>query len=352
MMRPEERGSINSPTGPFRGGRGLDRRRLAAAGVGAGLGALLGGASGPRKAAEAQANPDAGEPIAASGGYLRTIADAVGEVTIEAPPERIFTPDPLYPLDALLALGVEPALIGTVDAAWEPLSYQAAAAGVPTLVAGAAGPNIETLVAAGIDLIVIYAPAADYYRSEADLRPAGAPIVALPDMDFAAQLRIAGAALALEAEAEREVAAIERLVSGYRPPRVPASIEAFCSYNDGAFFMYKAESPLSRMLDLFGLPPLSPPPVSWDPGRDPVWAPDISLEAIPELEADLLIGLDFEDGYTDISGVEASPLFGRLPAVREGRYARLGREAATALCYPSVLSLPVARVAIDGMVRR
>jgi len=319
-------GPSSSRVGP------ITRRRFAA-----GAGALLAAAGRRPAVAGAQASPPAGTP---AGGYPRTITDAVGEVTIAVQPERVFSPDPGFTLDVLLHLGVAPALIGVFEG-WRPLSYQQGAAGVPTVPVGASGPNIEAVRAARIDLSVIPSLYVGFFVEEGTLRQAGAPIVALPDGDFAAQLRIAGAALGLEERAEAAVAVMEASIAAYRPPRVPASVKAFFALGDGTFAMYTPASGLGRMLSLLGMPPLSVPTgVGGQQGYgDAVLG--ISLEAIPELEADLLIGTHLDTGV-DLSEVEASPLFGRLVAVREGRYARTSHDESYALASGSALSLPLA----------
>jgi ABC-type Fe3+-hydroxamate transport system substrate-binding protein len=167
------------------------------------------------------------------------------------------------------------------------------------------------------------------------------PILTLPEGDFAAQLRIVGEALGLEDKAAAKAAEIAKLFADYTPPRVPQSIKAFGTYGDGTFYMFKPQAGLSKMLEQFGMPPLTVPTDVGDAEIDPEAVHGISLELARELDADLLIGTSY--GATEFNTVVDSPIFQQLEVVRAGRFATFNDEEAFAIAYGSVLTIPTAR---------
>lgn len=275
-------------------------------------------------------------------GYPRTVKDHFEAVEVGSRPERILVNDPyMIGLDVLLALGVRPALVSVWEG-WEPFSYQRGAEDLETMVQ-ADSLNVEKVLAEEVDLIVtsVY-PTARIEDKRYPNNPV--PVIALTQGDFEGQLGMLGAALALERRAEEEAAKVKRLFASFEPPRVPESVKVFGTYGDGAFYAYKPTSGVSKTLERFGLPPVTAPEGVGDRQMDPEAVQAISAENIPELEADLLLGLNYGDREFDT--IAGSPLFGQLEAVKEGRFTPLNEEESFALSYGSALSIPTAREAI------
>jgi ABC-type Fe3+-hydroxamate transport system substrate-binding protein len=117
-----------------------------------GVGGLIGTAAlGACGAAPQMAAPAA--PTLATADYPRTIQDKFGAVEITAKPQRIMNFYGNAGLDALLALGVMPALIATYDG-FTLLPWQSAARDVPFLLMANGVPNQEKVFAEGIDLVI------------------------------------------------------------------------------------------------------------------------------------------------------------------------------------------------------
>lgn len=276
-------------------------------------------------------------------GYPRTVRDKFGPVEIEAEPQRVMTFYASANLDAILALGARPSLIATYPG-FTLLPWQGAARGVPMLLMAEGQPNVEKVLAEGIDLIVAAtypeATRENNYRTIPD-PIADIPVVVLDYGDIEGQLRIVGAALGLEEEAAAKASEVEALFADFRPARVPKTVKAFGTYGDGTFYMFKSSSSLSKLLERFGLPPLSWPTEVGDQEIDPEAVQEISIEKVSELECDLLFGLGYNESPLD--PLTDSPLFQQLEVVREGRFAPLGNDDSFAVAYPSVLSLPRAK---------
>jgi ABC-type Fe3+-hydroxamate transport system substrate-binding protein len=109
--------------------------------------------------------------------------------------------------------------------------------------------------------------------------------------------------------------------------------------------MYREASGLGAMLKRFGLPGLITPDNIGDQTIDPEAVQAISFEAMAELEADLLIGTDFGEGYR-VASVADSPLFQQLPVVKDGRFVVFDKNESFATCYGSILSIPAAQAAL------
>jgi len=317
------------------GVEGITRRDFLVGGAGL---LLLGGCGAPGEQASETTSND---------GYPRTVRDHFEDVEIRSRPERILVNDPyIIGLDVLLALGMKPALVSVWEA-WEPFSYQRGAEDLKTMVQ-TDSLNVEKVLAEGIDLIVtsVYPTA----RIEMKRYPDNpVPVIALTQGDFEGQLRMLGAALALERRAEVRAEEIEELFASFDPPRVPETVKVFGTYGDGAFYVYKPTSGVSKMLERFGLPPVTAPETVGDQKVDPEAVQAISAENIPELEADLLLGLNYND--REFSTIADSPLFRRLEAVEEGRFTALNEEESFALSYGSALSIPTARDALTRALK-
>ena len=285
-------------------------------------------------------------PAEAASAYPRTIQDMFGPVDIKTRPQRIMTFYGNACLDAVLALGVTPALIATYEG-YSLLPWQRAAKDVPLLIMAEGRPDVDKVLAETIDLIFAAAHPEATRESNFGTVPdpiAEIPIVTIDSGDLEGQLRIMGDALALQHQAATKADEIAQLFADFVPPRVPATIKAFGTSGDGSFMMYKSNSSLGYVLERFGMPLLSWPGDIGDQHIDPQAVQAISSEKIPELECDLLLGIGYETAPLD--SIVNSPLFQQLQVVKDGNYEALSNDELFAIAYGSVLSLATAREAL------
>ena len=316
----------------------LTRRRFLIGAGSLGLGVITG--CGPQDEAVA---PTA---TSVSTGYPRTVEHAGGSTTIEAKPTRVYVARMNFEMDALLALGVIPTMYGTVPGR-ELSSWQTSvgAAEATTLDITGGQPNIEALVAAGIDLVLFTEFLLNVASEEIEAYREVAPVVGIPlGLDFAEQLRIVAECLDLPTtHVQREVAQIEGTFDGFTVTP-PSSLALITSADQIGHILQTPESPSSALLERLGLPAPSIPDDVPDLGG---YAP-ISEELLPEIDAAVLLGVSSAETASAFAELEASPIFQRIPAVQAGRYQRLNADVSVALGAPTILSTPIA---VEGLQR-
>lgn len=257
-----------------------------------------------------------------------------------------------YDLDAVLALGVVPTLVGTYsDRGFRGWQIDAGAEGAE-LTEVSSGVNLEQVAAAGIDLFIANEIVYTTFPEETDAVEQVGPLVGLPDFDFAAQLRIVGTSLGIDPdEIQQQIDAVDSALDGFAVADPPATIGALNYYGDATAFATTAQSNTGYLLERVGLPTLTAPePPAGQARKDYV---EISLELLPqELDVDVLYGFEFDGGAAAWDKLEDDPVFQSIRAVQEGRYYRLGPDDATAVSAPSVLSVPVALAALERTLVR
>ena len=158
-----------------------------------------------------QAPPSATGPL---------VDDAGVPVSLSAPPARVVSLVPAT-TELVFALGAGGTLVGRTT--W--CDYPAAAAAVPDLGNGI-DPNVEAVVAAKPDLVLLYKSGANRAAAER-FRGLGIPTLELATdrmEDFDRIARVLGAALSRREEAESLVARTRRdLAAASRPPVLPSS---------------------------------------------------------------------------------------------------------------------------------
>jgi ABC-type Fe3+-hydroxamate transport system substrate-binding protein len=159
----------------------------------------------------------AGAPAPPAGNL---VDDAGNRVSLAAPPARVVSLIPAT-TELVFALGAGDRLVGRTS--W--CDYPAAAAAVPDLGNGI-GPNIEAVVAARPDLVLLYKSGANRAAAE-QLRGFGIATFELATdrmEDFDRITRLVGAALGKAVEAESLVVRTARdLASASAPPAQPPS---------------------------------------------------------------------------------------------------------------------------------
>lgn len=307
-------------------------------------------------AAAALAGPSAAfaqTPMATpfSSGFPRTIIDARGvEVTVPARPEHIYTVRRYLEYNTVLALGVVPAAWGTFpDRVLQP--YQVAAGGVENGIDVTGGADLEEMLLRDIDLIVA---AKDQFVAVEEMgvyAELGVPIIALPNFGVEEQLRIVGEALGLEAEAAARYDEYAASLAEFRPAVLPGSLSLVMVFGPGQLALYTPGSSAGLGLEELGLPRLAIPETPAAGGRQDYV--ELSLERANEIDAEWVIGLDFEEaaGDTVYAMVEREPVFQAIPAVQNGRYRTLRGEAAWVIASPDVLTMPIIIEALTEVLR-
>ena len=273
-----------------------------------------------------------------STGYPRTVAHAGGSTTIETKPTRVYAARTSYELDTLLALGVVPELYGTVTGRTLS-SWQTGVADAETVDVSGGGPDIEAILAARIDLVIISELFANGLPEEVEAYQQIAPVVIVPiGLDFAEQLRIVAECLDIPAvDVQSTLAEIETVYDDFTVAEPPASI-ALISSSDANIFFLTPTSPAAALLERLGLSAPTLPDAVEVQGVVAV----ASEEVLGDLNADVILGLTTNELAGSLEELEANPLFQAIPAVQAGRYQRLDAETSAALGSPTVLSTPVA----------
>lgn len=245
----------------------------------------------------------------------RTVRHAGGETVVPLRPERVATIGYL-PIDTFVAMGRTPVATDELD------DQLASLPGIRDAVASARSigrlesPNLEALVSAEPDVILIH----DKFLTPRNFRRLSeiAPTVGLTARTPAGLLSQTGRALGLDSEAEEAVGRYERDVAAARKrlarARETGTSVAFVRVRPRVIRLYGAgEGPGRVLYDELGLVP--GPGVPADP--EDLWA-NLSFEEIGRIEADhLFVGVD-SDASDRERELRTHPLWSDLPAVEAG----------------------------------
>ena len=274
----------------------------------------------------------------ASTGYPRTVEHAGGSTIIETKPTRVYAARTSYELDTLLALGVVPELYGTVLGRTLG-SWQMGVADAKMVDVSGGGPNIEAILAARVDLVIISELFANAFPEEIEAYQQIAPVVIVPiGLGFTEQLRIVAECLDISSvDVQNTLTEIEAVYDDFTVAELPASIALIASSGTNVFFLTPT-SPTAALLERLGLPEPTFPDAVEVQGVTAV----ASEEVLGDINADVILGLTTNELAGSLEELEANPLFQAIPAVQAGRYQRLDNETSAALGSPTVLSTPVA----------
>jgi len=278
-----------------------------------------------------------------AGAFPATLDGALGETTVERAPERVVALD-FNSADALLALGVTPVAIARVDYApggVQPWTRAALRGARPQLLETATGYPLERIAALRPDLIV----ASNAYGVErvADQLSALAPLLAwsraLGTETWQETTRRVGAALGRAREASALIADVEGRIDAARArhPELDGKTIAIFNAVGGQLFAINDPDDFSiRFAADLGMR-LSPAleRLEGEEGRAA-----LSEERVDLVDADVVVGTS--PSPAELRRATASPLFRRLPAVTRGSYVELPLSPATAIAFPSALSIPYA----------
>jgi iron complex transport system substrate-binding protein len=274
----------------------------------------------------------------------RTVTDKLGTTEIPAEPQRIVTLD--FPsTDGVLALGATP--VGEHAVSYVPGGVQAwtkAAQGAqaPTLLNTDQGFPFEQIAALKPDLIVgtnTYPLVADAQDQLAGIAPTIAHVDA-PGVDTWQQgLRTIGDALGKPDQAKQLIADAEAQVARTRKahPEFEGKTVSFFNYvpGDGLYVIDDNNDFSLKFLSELGFAGVTPQ-VQQLKGAD--GRAKVSPERYDALDADVIIGTSTNPKA--LAELERSKVFQAIPAVRDGHFVAMGIGPATAMAFPSVLSVP------------
>lgn len=284
-----------------------------------------------------------------AGGSGATLTNKYGQTEVGADPQRVASVG-YNDQDAILALGTVPVGVfdwygNQPDAVW-PWAHDLLAGATPAIVGTAStGINIEKVAATNPDLIV--GTYSGITKSEYDKLSALAPTVAQP-ADYADygvpwqdQTRIVGKALGRSDKAEELVTGVQdkfASVAAANPSFKGKTVIVGALKGPGQFGVYGPEDPKVRFFTELGF--VNPPVTQQITTTN--FAP-ISTEQLSLADADLLVWYA-GGGYGDKLRAElaATPVYQELEVVKDGRAIILEDEAAEAMTWSTVLSLPYA----------
>jgi iron complex transport system substrate-binding protein len=276
-----------------------------------------------------------------------TITQKVAPVTIEKEPVRVVALD--FPsADAAIALGVVPVgmtKLSYVEGGMQQWTKDALKGATPELFPTDDGFPFETI--ARLDPDVILATNTWPLISESwDKLNAIAPVVGHvenPNKDTWQQsVTQIGKALGRSEQAQQLIAQVEGAIAGARTanPTLSGKTVSFFNYVDGVHVINTDGDVSIKFLKELGFvgvtPAVAAMPSAGIEGRAPVSAENYKL-----LDADLILGTT-SGGRASLDALSKHATFSKVPAVARGAYVRLEIGPATAMAFPSALSLPYA----------
>ncbi|MGW5073810.1 iron-siderophore ABC transporter substrate-binding protein [Rhodococcus sp. NPDC004095] len=288
-----------------------------------------------------------GEQTEASTGA--TLTTRYGRTVVGADPHRVVSVG-YNDHDVVLALGVIPVGVfdwygDKPDATW-PWAHDLLGGAHPTVVGtSSSGIDVEAVASTDPDLIV--GTYSGLTLREHDMLSVLAPTVAQPDefADFGVpwqiQTRVIGKALGRSAKANELVRSVQGRfteVAAANPSFAGRTVIVGALKGPGQFGVYGPEDPKVRFFTELGF--VNPPVTQQVTGTN--FAP-ISTEQLTLADADLLVwyaGGGFGDKLR--AELDRTPVYADLRAVREGRIVVLEDDAAEAMAWSTVLSLPYA----------
>jgi iron complex transport system substrate-binding protein len=287
----------------------------------------------------------------AAAGFPVTVEHKLGSVTIESEPKRVVALD--FPsADAAIALGVTPVgmyEVNYVDGGVQEWTKEALGGEQPELIDTTSGIPIEKIAALRPDLIVAtntYPLIADVYEELSAIAPVVGHVEG-PGVDTWQQdTLLIAKALGREEQGRELVDAADAKVAAAREdnPEFAGATVSFFNYVPGdGLYVISDESDVSiRFLKELGFSGINDA-VAGLKGSD--GRALVSPERYALLDAGVVMGTSPDPKA--LAELRDSRLFSFVPAVKRGAWVGLEIGPATAMAFPSVLSVPYA---IDELV--
>lgn len=281
---------------------------------------------------------------AASAAFPVTVEQALGSVTIDEEPERVVALD--YPsADAAIALGVVPVgmyEVTYVEGGVQSWTKAALDGEQPELIDTEGGFPFEQIAALQPDVILA---TNTYPLIEGAWRQlnAIAPVVGHvegPGVDTWQQgVEQVGTALGREDEAERLIADVEDQVAeaASSHPEFEGKTVSFFNYQPTLWVINDEDDASIQFLRELGFAGLTAKVAAM---RGAGGRAEVSPERYRDIDADVILGTSPDPAA--LRRLEQETLFQRIPAVARGAYVSFGIGPATAMAFPSALSIPYA----------
>jgi iron complex transport system substrate-binding protein len=280
-----------------------------------------------------------------------TVTHKLGTATIEQEPKRVVALD--YPsADAAIALGVTPVAmyeVGYVDGGIQAWTQAALGSARPELITTDSGIPLEKIAALRPDMILAtntYPLIADVYDKLSALAPVvghvrgpGIDTWQEDTLQIARALGRAERGKELVAEAEAKLAAVRRDHSEFGGKAI-----SFFNYvpGDGLYVINEESDASIRFMTELGFSGITEQVAALD-GSD--GRAQVSAERYDLLDAGVVLGTSPDPKA--LAELESSRLFSFVPAVKRGAFVGVDIGPATAMAFPSVLSVPYA---VDELV--
>ncbi len=283
--------------------------------------------------------------------YPITIKHAFGETVIESKPERIVS-IAWGNQDVPLALGIVPNGVSKTNYGisedekllpWTKDKFKELGVDSPIVFDDTDSLDFEAISDAKPD--VILAAYSGITQEDYDTLSKIAPVVAYPDAAYQTswrdQITINATGMGMKDEGDKLVADLEKLIKdeATKYPQIKEKVGAFFYFDPtdlGKFYVYTLDDPRAAYLEDLGLKfPQSVTDLATDPDS-------IAIELSAE-NADKLKDIDVIISYGDeslLAALQADPLLGTIPAIKNGAVVFLGDGTLAASSTPSALSIP------------
>lgn len=295
---------------------------------------------------------------AKAGEFPVTVSHAFGETTVEASPERVATvgwANHEVPLSlGVVPVGMSKATWGDDDGdgvlPWVEESLAERDADTPVLFDETDSVPFEQI--AGTRPDVILAAYSGITREDYDKLSKIAPVVAYPDVPWGTSLdemvEMDAAALGMSEEAADLNASLDSEVADAlgQFPELTESTVLFTSFeaasDNSTIGFYSTRDPRAGFLADAGLG--VPEVVREESDRsDSFWIERSAEDVDAFADVDLIVAYGSDDAAVNdatLTELQADPLLGRIPAIRDGHVAFLGTGPLSAAANPSPLSIP------------
>ncbi|MDR1131520.1 MAG: iron-siderophore ABC transporter substrate-binding protein [Oscillospiraceae bacterium] len=296
-----------------------------------------------------------GEPDAGAAWTPVTIEHAFGTTVIESRPERVVTIS-WGNQDTPLALGILPVGIsesnyGVTDGGnllpWTKEKIaELGGTGTTVVFNDTDGLDFEAINEAAPD--VILAAYSGLTQEDYDTLSAIAPVVAYPQNPWQTlwrdQVTINARAMGFEAEGEELVAELDALIASTvaKYPRLNGKTAAFVYFDPtdlSTISIYTSGDPRAAFLEDLGLG-VAPSVKKLAEGAETFYL-QVSAENADKLtDIDILLTWASGDGSDLLAALQANPLIGSIPAVKNGAIVTFSESPLAAAQTPSALSIP------------
>lgn len=290
-----------------------------------------------------------GETTANAAFPVTISSQALEDVKVEAPPERVVALD--YPsADAALALGVMPVAMNDVTYVeggvqeWTQRAIDQLGGEAPELIDTEAGFPFETIQRLDPDVILAtntYPLIEESWEKLNGIAPVVGHVEGPGVDDWRQGLRQVARALGREADSQELIADVEAEIERTRDehPEFEGKTVSIFNYvaGDGLYVINENDDTSIRFFEQLGFAGVTDEVAGLD-GQE--GRAKVSAERYPTIEADVVVGTSPDPAQ--LEQLEGDDLFRAVPAVKRGSFVGLDIGEATALAFPSVLSVPYA----------